>query len=235
MRVMAIGTHPDDIELTCGGTVAKLAWLGHDVRIFDLTCGELGSSGSKKTRATESKKAAQMLGVSVRECCGLPDAGLDHSDGEQVRVVVELLRKHRPSVVLAPYRCSRHPDHVEASEMVRRSVFLAGLRHFDAKGRPYGSTRILYYMGDVPFEPTFSVDIGRFFKKKMMAVRVYRSQFDRTRSDAYPTRLNKAGFLKRIETRAKYLGDLIGVDYAEGFLCEDPICVDDPIALLTRT
>ncbi|KPJ60529.1 MAG: hypothetical protein AMJ46_05840 [Latescibacteria bacterium DG_63] len=235
MRVAAIGTHPDDVELTCGGLVAKLVWLGHDVRMFDLTCGEKGSSGSQRARAAESSRAARVLGVSLRQCCGLPDAGLDHSDREQVRTVVELLRKHRPSVVLAPYRYSRHPDHVEASEIVRRSAFLAGLRQFDAKGQPHGSTRILYYMGDVVFEPTFLVDIGRFFKKKMRAVRAYKSQFDRSRSDSYPTRLNEAGFLERIETRAKYLGNLIGVGYAEGFLHEEPLCVDDPIALLTRT
>ncbi|UCF79718.1 MAG: bacillithiol biosynthesis deacetylase BshB1 [Candidatus Eiseniibacteriota bacterium] len=232
MRVVAIGAHPDDVELTCGGLVAKLGSMGHDVRLSDLTSGELGSSGNEKTRALESAKAASILGVSSRECCGLPDGGLDHSNVQQVKTVVELIRRHRPSLVLGPYRHSRHPDHVEASEMIRRGVFLAGLRRFDASGRPHGLVSILYYMGDVHFVPSFIVDVGKFFKKKMKAVRVYRSQFERNRPDSYPTRLNRAGFMDLIEARAKYLGGLIGAEYGEGFLYEGSLRVDDPTLLV---
>ena len=235
MKVVAVGVHPDDVELTCGGLVAKLVSLGHEVGIADLTRGELGSSGTKKTRAAESLKATNILGASWRECCELPDAGLDHSNKGQMRAVVELLRKHRPNLVLSPYRYSRHPDHMEGSEMLRRAVFLAGLRRLDARGKPFPSGKILYYMSDVQFEPTLIVDIEAFFDKKMKAVRAYRSQFGRNRTDSYPTRLNEPGFLDRIELRARFLGTVINTEYAEGFLYEGPLRVDDPVTLLAKT
>jgi len=232
MKVMAIGAHPDDVELSCGGLVAKLVQLGHEVGMVDLTRGELASSGSRKTRVAESTKAGKILGVSWRECCELPDAGLDHSNRGQVRAVVELLRRRRPALVLSPYRHSRHPDHMEASETVRRAIFLAGLKHFDARGEPFPSGRILYYMSDLQFEPTFIVDVGEFFEKKMKAIRAYRSQFETGGADSYPTRLNEPGFLDRIETRARFLGAMIGKTYAEGFLYEGPLQVDDPVGLV---
>jgi bacillithiol biosynthesis deacetylase BshB1 len=235
MKVMAIGAHPDDVELSCGGLVAKLVSLGHEVGIADLTQGELGSSGSKRTRATESTKAAEILGVSWRTCCELPDTGLDHSNRGHMRTVVELLRKRRPALVLSPYRYSRHPDHIEASEIVRRAIFLAGLRQIDARGKPFPFGRILCYMSDIQFEPTLIVDIGEFFEKKMKAVRAYRSQFQRNRADSYPTRLNEPGFLGRIEMRARFLGTMIGRTYAEGFLHEGPLEVDDPSRLVAKT
>jgi N-acetylglucosamine malate deacetylase 1 len=232
MKVMAIGAHPDDVELSCGGLVAKLVSLGHEVGIVDLTRGELASSGSEKTRAAESTKAGKILGVSWRECCELPDTGLDHSNRGQVRAVTELLRRRRPVLVLSPYRYSRHPDHVEASEIVRRAVFLAGLKRFDARGEPFSFGRILCYMSDLQFESTFIVDVGEFFEKKMKAIRAYRSQFDRKEADSYPTRLNERGFLDGIETRARFLGAMIGKTYAEGFLYEGPLQVDDPVSLV---
>jgi len=232
MKVMAIGAHPDDVELSCGGLVAKLVSLGHEVGIADLTRGELGSSGSKKTRAAESVKAAEILGVSWRKCCELPDTGLDHTDRGHLRTVVELMRSRRPEVVLSPPGRSRHPDHDEACEILRRALFLAGLRQFEAGGKPFSSGRILYYMTDVQFEPTLIVDVSEFFDKKMKAVRAYRSQFQRSRNDSYPTRLNEPGFLDRIETRARSLGTMIGKTYAEGFLHDGPLQVDDPVRLL---
>ncbi|MCX5800632.1 MAG: bacillithiol biosynthesis deacetylase BshB1 [Candidatus Eisenbacteria bacterium] len=235
MKVMAIGAHPDDVELSCGGLVAKLVSLGHETGIADLTGGELGSSGSKKTRAAESMKAAKILRVAWRECCELPDTGLDHTNRGHMRTVVELLRRHRPALVLSPHGGdSRHPDHVEAREIVRRAVYLAGLRQFDAGGRPFSSGRLLYYMSDVQFEPTLIVDVGEFFDRKMKAIRAYRSQFSGNRSDSYPTRLNNPGFLDRIEMRARFLGAMIDKAYAEGFLHEGPLQVDDPVTLLAK-
>lgn len=234
MRVMAVGAHPDDIELTCGGLVAKLAASGHRVGIADLTCGEMGSSGNEKTRISESKKAARALRVSWRVCCGLPDSELNHSDRAHVHAFVRLVRKHRPALVLAPWRESRHPDHIEASEIVRRGLFLAGLRRLPVEGSPHGQCEILYYMGDVQFEPTIIVDIEKFFSRKMKAIEAYRSQFDRKRPDSFPTRLNLPGFLELIEMRARRLGQRIGTRYAEGFIYEGPLCVDDPVELIAR-
>jgi LmbE family N-acetylglucosaminyl deacetylase len=127
-------------------------------------------------------------------------------------------------LVLSPYRHSRHPDHIEASEIVRRAVFLAGLKRFDARGEPFSFGKILCYMSDVQFEPTFIVDVGEFFEKKMKAIRAYRSQFDGKEADSYPTRLN--------ETRARFLGAMIGKACAEGFLYEGPLQVDDPVSLV---
>ncbi|MFH0777453.1 MAG: bacillithiol biosynthesis deacetylase BshB1 [Candidatus Eisenbacteria bacterium] len=232
MRVVAVGAHPDDIELSCGGLVARLTSIGHEVGIIDLTYGEMASSGDRRIRIRESLKAAGILGVAWRECLGLPDTGLDHSERLQIRAVVEALRKHKPSFVLAPHRASSHPDHMEAGEMLRRAMFLAGLRRFEARGRPHRSSGLLYYMGDLRFEPSIVVDVTRFHRKKMSAVKAYRSQFRRDSGDSYPTRLNAPGFLELIEERARYLGGIIGTDYAEGFLHEGPLRVGDPAALL---
>jgi len=232
MKVMAVGAHPDDVEMSCGGLVAKLVSLGYEVGMADLTCGEMGSSGDEKTRLAESSRAARILGVSWRVCCGLPDSGLSHSDSEHVYTFVRLLRKYRPSLVLAPWRQARHPDHTEAGEIVRRAVFLAGLRRLRLPGEPHASTKVLCYMGDIRCEPTIIVDVSRYFGKKMKSIHAYRSQFDRSRPDAFPTRLNAPGFLDVIETRARYLGSMIGTKYAEGFLCERPVTVNDPVALI---
>jgi len=234
MKVMAVGAHPDDVEMSCGGLVARLASEGYEVGIADLTCGEMGSSGDEKTRMAESGRAARILGVSWRVCCGLPDSGLDHSDRGHVHAFVRLLRERRPSLVLAPWRQARHPDHTEAGEIVRRAVFLAGLRRLRVPGQPHASTKVLYYMGDTRFEPTLVVDVSRFFAKKMKSIHAYRSQFDRSRPEAFPTRLNAPGFLDVIENRARYLGDIVGVKYAEGFLHEGPVPVDDPVALVVN-
>jgi len=234
MKVMAVGAHPDDVEMSCGGLVARLSSEGYDVGIADLTCGEMGSSGDEKTRIAESSRAARILGVSWRVCCGLPDSGLNHSDREHVYAFVRLLRERRPSLVLAPWRQARHPDHMEAGEIVRRAVFLAGLRRLRVPGKPHAETKVLYYMGDTRFEPTLVVDISRFFAKKMRSIHAYRSQFDRSRPDACPTRLNAPGFLDVIETRARYLGHIMGVKYAEGFLHEGPVPIDDPVALIVN-
>ena len=234
MKVIAVGTHPDDVELSCGGLVAKLTSLGHEVGIADLTRGELGSSGSARIRARESARAASILRASWRECCELPDGGLDHSDRSHVLAAVELLRRHRPALLLAPYRYSRHPDHAEGSEILRRAVFLAGLRQLEAKGKPFQSGKILYYMSDMQFEPTFIVGIDDFFETKMKAVRAYKSQFRRDRADAYPTRLNEPGFLNRIEVRARFFGTTIEGTYGEAFLYEGPLRVDDPVRLLVE-
>jgi bacillithiol biosynthesis deacetylase BshB1 len=232
MKVMAVGAHPDDVEMSCGGLVAKLAAEGYEVGIADLTCGEMGSSGDEKTRIAESRRAARVLGASWRVCCGLPDSGLDHSNREHVHAFVRLLRERRPALVLSPWRQARHPDHMEAGEIVRRAVFLAGLRRLRVQGQPHASTKVLYYMGDTRFEPTLVVDVSRYFAKKMKSIHAYRSQFDRSLPDAFPTRLNSPGFLDVIENRARFLGDMMGVRHAEGFLYEGPVPVDDPVALI---
>jgi bacillithiol biosynthesis deacetylase BshB1 len=234
MRIMAVGAHPDDVELSCGGSVAKLVSLGHEVGIVDLTCGEMGSSGSEKTRIAESMRSARILGVSWRVCCGLPDSRLNHADISQVYAFVKLLRRHRPALVLGPWGKSRHPDHAETGEIVGRGIFLAGLWRIPVKGRPFSGTKLLYYMGDTQFEPTIIVDVGKFFKKKMRAIEAYKSQFDRRRPDSSPTRLNQPGFLGLIEARASYIGRTIGVRYGEGFLHEGPLEVGDPAALMVQ-
>jgi bacillithiol biosynthesis deacetylase BshB1 len=234
MKVMAVGAHPDDVEMSCGGVVARIASQGYEVGVVDMTCGEMGSSGDEKTRVAESNKAARVLGLSWRVCCGLPDSGLNHSDREHVYTFVRMLRKYRPALVLAPWRYARHPDHMEAGEIVRRAVFLAGLRRLRVPGAPHASAKVLYYMGDTRFEPTIIVDVTAYFGKKMKSIHAYRSQFDRSRPDAFPTKINAPGFLDVIETRARYLGNIIGTKYAEGFLHEGPVAVDDVAALIVR-
>ena len=169
--LLAIFSHPDDAELLCGGTIAVSVDLGHSVGLVDLTRGELGSKGTPEIRAEEAKRAAEVLGVSSRECLGLPDGRLTNNDATR-RAVVEAIRRHRPRVVLTHYLVGRHPDHRAASELVRDACFLSGLKNYPADGdrfRPEKVAFVLSYREDV-VKPTFIVDTTNGFERKLQAM-----------------------------------------------------------------
>ncbi len=228
--VLAFGAHPDDIELGCGGTLAKLADAGRAVVFVDLTRGELGTRGSSEVRREEAREAARILGANARENLELPDGHLVATEDAKHKVA-EVIRCFRPRLVFVPYYHDRHPDHVHASEIVYEGMFVAGLPRYVAGGASYRPRRVIYYMGWQEFRPSFIVDISEQFDRKMEAICAYASQF--TLADpAYPeTRLTSPATDHLIRSRMAHYGALIGKKYGEGFLIRGVLEVDDPFEL----
>ena len=230
LDALCFGAHPDDVELTCGGLVARLAAHGHAVGIADLTRGELGTRGDVTVRAAEARAAAEVLGAKVRIGLGLPDGGLDRRDPAQLRAVVECLRTHRPGLVVAPDRHDEHPDHVEASALVARACYLAGLARYDAPGERFRPARLLFALYRSGTAPHVVVDVSEVWPRRMQALRAHTSQLDPAAGPA--TYLTGDGFLESVEARARAWGALAGVTHAEGYRVRGPFVIADPRALL---
>jgi bacillithiol biosynthesis deacetylase BshB1 len=226
--VLGIGPHPDDIELAAGGTVSLLAGRGYRVTLIDLTQGERSTRGSPEVRAREAADAAEILGA-AREGLGLPDGGLSARDPHQLEAVVEVLRRHRPRLVLTLHWNDTHPDHVEGGELVRRAAYLSGLRNFPPAGsEPFRPPRVLYGMGRRAFVPTVVVDITAVHEAKRRSLHAYRSQFFRGRDDPLVTPISEPDFLDRIEARDRTYGGMIGAAFGEPFHEDGPSAVLDP-------
>jgi bacillithiol biosynthesis deacetylase BshB1 len=229
--ILAIAAHPDDAELTCGGTLAKAARAGYRTAIVDLTRGEMGTRGSPEKRAAEAAEAAEVLGVSQRINAGLPDAGLHNTD-EARRVVISLLRRLQPRVVILPFPVGRHPDHRVASELGRDACFLSKLAKYPAEGAVHKVEKVLYAMAyrEDPVKPTFVGDISEEFDQKLEAVACYSSQFDGavTAGELYPT---GQGLLDLIRTQNRHYGSLIRTSYGEPFLTDETVRIDDIVTM----
>ncbi len=231
--LLAIAAHRDDVELTCGGTLAKAARAGHRVGIIDLTQGEMGTRGDAKTRAAEAERAAQTLGVTLRRNAAMRDAHLANDETSR-GVVVELIRQMRPRVVILPFPVGRHPDHRIASELGRDACYLAGLAKYQPERggeahRPYKLLYALAYRED-PVKPTFVVDISDVFETKMQAIRCYGSQFDGARAagEVYPTGQD---LYELIRVQSAHYGSLIRRRYGEPFYTAETQEVDDVLRL----
>ncbi len=235
LDLLAIAAHPDDAELTCGGTLALAARQGHKVGILDLVAGEAGTRGSAAKRMREATRAARALGVHARENAGLKDAHLHNTD-ETRRTVITWLRRFRPRTVILPYAVGRHPDHRLASEIARDACFLAGLAKYDAPGKPHRPAKILYALAyrEDPVKPTFVVDISRTFAAKMRAIRCYASQFDAADSagEIYPTGQH---LYELIETQSAHYGSLIRTRFGEPFFTHETMAVDDVTSLAVQS
>lgn len=225
LDVLAIGAHPDDVEVGCGGTLILAADAGLRVGVADLTGGERATRGTPARRASELQEATELMGVAIRRSVGLPDTGLGTEPGHRA-VLLELLREVRPTVVLAPYPEDRHPDHAAAGRLVREASFLAGVAKV-GRGSPHRPARVYHYMVNHPFPPSFVVDISRVWSRKMAAIRAYESQFGEDLADA-ATELSGGRFVGVIEAGGTFHGAMIGVDRGEPFHCEGPV----PLAFL---
>ena len=233
MDALFFGAHPDDVELTSGGLAALLASHGHAVGIVDLTRGEAGTRGTPELRAREAQAAARELGVAHRVCLGLPDTGLDSRDRAQVTTVVQCLREHRPSLVVAPDRHDPHPDHIEGSRLVARATLLAGLTRFPAAGERHRPGRLLFavYRTLSP-APHVVVDVTPVWERRERALRAHASQLGA--GEGLSTYLTGSDFLAEVEARARVLGASIGARYGEGFRVRGPFALRDARPLLDR-
>lgn len=235
LDVLAIAAHRDDVELTCGGTLIKMADRGYRVGILDLTEGEMGTRGTPELRAREAENAAAVMGVAVRENLGLPDAAIVNTP-EVRRVVVRAIRRLRPGIVIAPAPQGRHPDHRITAELVRDACFVSGLAKVEPdvpKHRPRKVLHCLAYREDHT-RPTFVVDISAEFDRKLEAIRCYGSQFESVTQagEVYP---NGDPLFEIIRHQAAHYGSLIRARYGEPYFTTEMMRVDDVTTLEVST
>ena len=230
LDILAIGTHPDDVELGCGATIAKEISLGKKVGILDLTRGELGTRGSADIRDVEAKEAAKILGVSIRENLAFAD-GFFMNDKYHQLEIVKILRKYRPEIVLCNAIEDRHIDHAKGSKLVSDACFLSGLRKVETTydkdhqdvWRP---KQVYHYIQWQNLEPDFVVSVDGFIEQKIAAVKAYSSQFYDPKSREPISPISSKNFIESVSYRAQDLGRLIGVGFAEGFNVERLVAVE---------
>ena len=220
LDVLAFAAHPDDAELGCGGSLILAADTGLKVSIADLTAAEMSSRGNVDTRREEAAVASKRLGLAERQNLDLPDTQIG-SDPAHKLAIIQLIRKTKPQIVLAPYWVDRHPDHEATGRLVREACFLAGVGKV-GEGPPHRPGKICYYMISHPFEPSFVVDISSVWDRKVAAVSAYASQFDPTR-EGPDTPISQPGFMDLIEGRSIWFGKMIGAAYGEPFFMPGPV------------
>jgi N-acetylglucosamine malate deacetylase 1 len=233
--LLAIAAHPDDVELTCGGTVLKMSQAGYRTGILDLTKGETGTRGTPEIRLREAAQAAKILKASVRRNLGLPDARLEMRE-EYKMAIAEVIRELQPKTVILPYWEGRHPDHYNAAKLGYEACFVAGLKNYPLSGRAFRPFKILYAAADGNARPTFCVDISKQFERRRRAILAYKSQF----APAEKERKSKVYLpLDELEARmnlmAASFGRMIGVKYAEGFVVKEVMRVEDVVQMQVRS
>lgn len=220
--LLALGPHPDDIEIGIGGTIAKHVALGHRVGLCDLTAGEMGSNGTVEDRLAEAEAARRVFGAEWRVNLRLPDRAIGR-DPEHARVVASLVRRARPRVVAIPYWVDRHPDHVASSELLTEGVFSAGLRRYPAEGDAWKPQWICYYFINDSAPASFVIDVSDHYEIKRQALACHVTQFRPSGGDAVSTRLTSSRFQQLIESRDAQFGAVAGVAFAEGFVVRQPV------------
>jgi N-acetylglucosamine malate deacetylase 1 len=235
LDLLAIAAHPDDVELTCGGTLLKMAQRGYKTGILDLTAGEMGSRGTPETRAKEAAKAAKLLGVKWRETLGVSDSDVQPTRQNKLRLA-SVIRKLRPKTVILPYWEARHPDHYHASTLGYEGCFLAGLKQLPLEGEPHRPFKILYSTAYASVRPSFVVDITAQYELRRRAILAFGSQF-------CPKKGEKKGkvFLaidqleEEMNQLARHYGQMIGVKYGEPFLQKELMQVEDIVKMDVRS
>lgn len=223
LDILAFSPHPDDVELCCGGLIAKMSGKGHSIGIIDLTRGELGTEGTAEMRMQEAVKAAEILGVQVRENMDFGDCKLSLGF-EEAKKLADVIRQYTPSVLIAPYGDDQHPDHAAAGKLVKKAVFFATLTKMKTDHKAYTAGAVAYYMLHKTFVPSFVVDVTESYDKKLEAIKAYKSQMK--------LMLGIEGLLRSIELRDQFYGSKIGVKRGEPFFCDTPLRIDDPVAFL---
>jgi len=224
LDILAIGAHPDDVELSCSGTIAKEIAQGKKVGILDLTRGELGTRGSAKIRDQEAKDAAKILGVSMRENLEFSDGFFINNIAHQLEII-KIIRKYRPDVILCNAIKDRHIDHGKGSQLVSDSCFLSGLRKIETTyqgnhQKPWRPRLIFHYIQWMEIEPDVIIDISGYIDQKIASVKAYKSQFFDETSKEPSTPISSNNFLDSVTYRARNLGRLIGTEHAEGYTLE---------------
>lgn len=234
LDLLSIAAHPDDTELTCGGTIIKAVEAGYRVGLLDLTAGESGTRGGAQLRSQESSRAARVMKLAHRENLGLPDAALEGLREYKLKIAGRI-RALRPRTVILPYWEGRHPDHYTTGQIGYEACFLAGLAKVPLEGRPFRPYKIIYSTWYVPaLRPTFVVDITGQFEKKLKAVLCYASQFS-SRKDVQNLFPWRSDLRERMGSLSRHFGLMIGVQYGEPFLTREVMAVEDVVKLPVRS
>nr|WP_294943770.1 bacillithiol biosynthesis deacetylase BshB1 [uncultured Mucilaginibacter sp.] len=238
LDILVLPVHPDDAELGCAGVILKHIALGHKVGIADLTRGELGTRGTAEIRDKEAAKAAEILGLTIRENLELPDGFFENTKEYQLKVIAAI-RKYQPEIIITNAYHDRHPDHGRANELVEAAAFLAGLRRietFDAGGNPQEPWRpgqVLHFIQDRYIKPDILVDVTEYWDKKIESVYAYGSQFHNPEwnEDEPQTYISSPDFIEQIQGRGREFGKSINAKYAEGFTSRKILGVDNLMEL----
>ena len=233
--ILAVFAHPDDVELTVGGTLLKMKSLGYKTGALDVTKGDMGTRGTVAGRAAEAEKAAQILKLDVRENLELPDGHVWLNEETRTKLV-RVVRHLKPKIILTHQEDDPHPDHNHIVQIVREAARLASMQKYDAN---FGQARtkvpmIAHNVFSHRVAPSFIVDISDFLEEKMAAITAHQSQFYDPHSKEPETRLTSKDFLNELEIRSRYFGSLIGVAAGEPFYVREALNIEDPIQLLTR-
>jgi bacillithiol biosynthesis deacetylase BshB1 len=226
--ILFFGAHPDDVELSAGGTVAKSVRDGLRAGIVDLTRGEMGTRGTPQTRRREAQAAAKVLGATFRQQLDFGDGNLK-TGREQELELIDILRLRRPRIVFAPWPDDRHPDHTRTGRIVTEASFYAGLKSLQTDQPAHRPQTVVYYLQNYMITPSFVVDVTAAWKTKMRAIAAYKSQFHDPKSKEPKTFISDPKFLDMIDARGKHFGALIGTAYGEAFVTKQPPKVDDVI------
>ena len=230
LDVIVVGAHPDDAEISVGGTILRLVDAGRRVGVVDVTRGEMGTRGTRGDRDAETRSASKLMGLAMRENLDLPD-GRVQVTVEAREALSRLIRKHAPELVIAHHTEDHHPDHCATGKLAREAWYLSGLKRLaEMDGGPEARRprRLLHFMSHTPFDPTLVVDVGSVWDRKLELVRCYKSQLEPSnRDDSGGHFLFGADILRRMETKARTWGERIGVLYGEPFLHRGPLPVDD--------
>lgn len=235
---MAVGVHPDDVELGCAGVLLTEKLRGKRTGIIDLTRGELGSRGNADTRKAEAAAASSILQIDARENLEMAD-GFFANNEEHQKKLIKVIRKYRPEVLFCNAPEDRHPDHGRSAKLVSDAAFLSGLLKIETedegkKQQHWRPKYVFHYIQDRYLQPSFVVDISDVFEKKLEAVKAYATQFHNPEIDGPVTYISKPGFLESVIYRAKMFGKMIGVEYAEGFISEKMIGISTLDALIQQ-
>ena len=235
LDILAIAAHPDDVELTCGGTLLKMAEKGYKTGILDLTAGEMGTRGTPEIRAREAALAAKLLKASWRGNLGVPDSDVQASRPHKMRLA-QVIRDVRPQTVIIPYWEARHPDHYNASTLAYEGVFLAGLKNLPLTGEPFRPFKILYSTSFEGMPANLVVDITKQYAQRRKAILAYRSQFRPAPSERKGRVFLALDQLDNMmDLLARHHGQMIGVKYGEPFLQKELMAVDDIVTLPVRS
>ena len=236
LDILAFGIHPDDVELSCSGTLLKHIAMGKTVGIVDLTCGELGTRGSGELRLQEAANASKVLGVSVRDNLSMAD-GFFTNDKEHQLEIIKKIREYQPEIVLCNAISDRHPDHGRAAELVSESCFYSGLRKIkttrdDIVQDSWRPKAVYHYIQDRQLKPDFVVDVSAFIDKKMESIQCFKSQFYNPDSNEPESPISVKNFIDVVKGKMMVYGRDAGFEYAEGFTVERSIGVNDLFNLI---
>lgn len=239
LDILAIGAHPDDVELGCSGTLINEIKKGKKAGIIDLTQGELGTRGTVETRYQEAADAATIMGIVVRENLKMRDGFFQNDEAHQLQLI-QKLRQYRPDIVIGNILEDRHPDHGRAGNLIYDACFLSGLKQIETKDddgniqEKWRPSYLLHYIQDRFYEPDVIVDITDVWEQRLEAIKAYKTQFFDPGSGEPQTYISSPEFLESIKSRARLLGKRIGVPYAEGFLSKKSIGIKSLDALILQ-